>query len=233
MSTKDIETNFPMQAVVEARNVSKTFRLGSSTIEVLRNITLELRAGELVALSGPSGSGKTTLLNLIAGLDRPTEGEVLVLGTRLSCMDEDALASFRCRMVGYVFQDYNLVSTLTARENLELAWELAGFRARDISETVFRLLELVGISSRTDNLPSQMSGGEKQRVAFARALVNNPPILLADEPTGNLDEETAIDIAELLEVLRAKGKAILCATHDSLILERATRMLKLRKGALV
>jgi putative ABC transport system ATP-binding protein len=179
-------------AVVEARNVSKVFRLGSLTIEALKNVTLELQAGEFVALSGASGSGKTTLLNLIGGLDKPTSGEVIIFGTRLNDLDEESLASLRCSRVGYVFQDFNLVSTLTARENLELANELAGFLAKDSVDMINHLLEVAGVSARADSLPYQMSGGERQRVVFARAFVNSPQILLVDEPTGNIDEETKL-----------------------------------------
>ncbi len=232
MSAKNMEVDSYYEAVVEVKDVSKTFLVGSLRIEALRNISLELHAGEIIGLSGPSGAGKTTLLNLIAGLDRPTSGQIFVLSRRLNDLNEEDLATLRCYDIGYVFQDYNLVSTLTARENLELVWDLSGRVEGDVSSRATELLNRLGILERADNLPSQLSGGERQRLAFARALMNEPPIILADEPTGNLDEETTESIVELLKTLKDERKGIIVATHAAEVTSIATKLLTLRKGVL-
>nr|NIR87089.1 ABC transporter ATP-binding protein [Candidatus Bathyarchaeota archaeon] len=178
-------------------------------------------------------AGKTTLLNLIGGLDQPTSGEIVVFGHDLSTYDEDFLATFRSAYVGFVFQSYNLVSTLTALENVAFPMELAGWSEERVKKRSEKLLRLVGLSHRANHFPAQLSGGEQQRVAFARALVNDPPLILVDEPTGNLDVETGLEIVSILEKLKAKGKTIVVATHDERIMSLANQILHLRDGRIV
>lgn len=222
-----------MDGVVEVISVSKTYRAGGLEVRALENVSLNVEAGEFVAVSGPSGAGKTTLLNIIAGLDAPTEGEVIVLRMRLRGLSEDELAAFRCVNIGYVFQSYNLISTLTARENIEFAMELAGLHDQKCHRRTLELLDLVGLTERADHLPTQLSGGEQQRVAFARALANDPPIVLADEPTGNLDEKTALDIVRVLRSLKDGGKTVIVATHHPKITEFADKGVLIEEGEIV
>jgi putative ABC transport system ATP-binding protein len=184
-------------------------------------------------LEGPSGSGKTTLLSLIGGLDAPTRGEITVFGTNINNCDEDYLAVFRCINVGFVFQSYNLISTLTTLENVAFPIELAGWTDERVKERPLKLLELVGLSHRANNFPAQLSGGEQQRVAFARALANNPPLMLIDEPTANLDQKTASEIIKLIKKLKLDGKTVMVASHDEKIVELADRVFKLHEGSLV
>jgi len=198
----------------------------------LKDIDLEISEGEFVCIEGPSGAGKTTILSLIGGLDRPTRGDIQVLGHDLNNYSEDFLAVFRCVNVGFVFQSYNLISTLTALENIAFALELAGFSDERVKERPMKLLQEVGLSDRANHFPSQLSGGEQQRVAFARALANDPPLMLVDEPTANLDEKTALEIVKILEKLKHKGKTVVVATHDMKIMELADRVLHLRDGSL-
>ncbi|MDH5664601.1 MAG: ABC transporter ATP-binding protein, partial [Candidatus Bathyarchaeota archaeon] len=196
-------------------------------------LDLEVEKGEFVSIYGPSGAGKTTLLNLIGGLDKPTSGKVVVFGHDLGTYDEDFLATFRCAYVGFVFQSYNLISTLTAIENVAFAVELAGWPRERIGKRSENLLKLVGLEHRANHFPAQLSGGEQQRVAFARALANDPPLLLADEPTGNLDVETGLEIVRILEKMKTKGKTVIVATHDERILELANRTLRLHDGRIM
>ena len=202
-------------------------------IEALRNLDLEIEEGQFVSIYGPSGAGKTTFLNLIGGLDKPTSGEVVVFGHNLGTYDEDFLATFRCAYVGFVFQSYNLISTLTANENIAFVVELAGWPRERIGKRSEDLLNLVGLEHRGNHFPAQLSGGEQQRVAFARALANDPPLLLADEPTGNLDVETGLEIVSILEKMKTEGKTVIVATHDERILELANRTLCLHDGRIV
>src|SRR3990170_7952506 len=174
---------------VSASSVFKAYEAADSRIEVLKNVNLNVAVGELVVVCGPSGSGKTTLLNLVGGIDRPTSGSIIVFGEDLAEKDEDFLADFRCNKVGFVFQSYNLVSTLTVAENIAFPMEWTRKTGKHIEERVVKLLDAFGIQHRPNHFPAQLSGGEQQRVAFARALANDPPLLLADEPTGNLDAE--------------------------------------------
>ncbi len=202
-------------------------------IEALKNLNLEVEKGDFVSIYGPSGAGKTTLLNLVGGLDTPTSGKVIVFGHDLGTYDEDFLATFRCAYVGFVFQSYNLISTLTANENVAFVVELAGWHRERIVERSGNLLKLVGLEHRANHFPAQLSGGEQQRVAFARALANDPPLLLADEPTGNLDVETGLEIVRILETMKTKGKTVIVATHDERILELANRTLRLHNGRIM
>jgi len=217
-------------SVINLTRVSKVFKIGDVEIKALSAIDLDILEGEVLAVRGPSGAGKTTLLNIIGGLDKPTEGEVRVLDVTLSGLEEDVLAAFRSRSVGFVFQNYNLISTLTASENIEFAMELAGLHGAKANEKALLLLDMVGLRERADHLPGQLSGGEQQRIAFARALSNDPPVLLVDEPTANLDEATGLEIVGILGKLKDKGKTIIVATHDVQITHLADRLINMSKG---
>jgi len=219
--------------LIEIQNVSKSYHRDTLEIPVLRNISLSIAEGDFVAFMGPSGSGKTTLLNLIAGIDRPTEGRVLVAGTDLTELDESALAEWRSRNVGFIFQFYNLIPVLTALENVELPLlltPLAKPERRGHAETA---LKIVGLGDRMRHYPRQLSGGQEQRVAIARAVVSDPTILVADEPTGDLDKASAEEVLALMERLnRELKKTILMVTHDPHAAERARSIRHLDKGEL-
>jgi len=221
------------EKVVLTLSLCKQYQIGDLAVEALKNLDLEVEKGEFVSIHGPSGAGKTTLLNLIGGLDKPTSGKVVVFGHDLGTYDEDFLATFRCAYVGFVFQSYNLISTLTAIENVAFVVELAGWLRERIEERSENLLKLVGLEHRANHFPAQLSGGEQQRVAFARALANDPPLILADEPTGNLDVETGLEIVRILEKMKAERKTVIVATHDGRILELANRTLRLLDGRIM
>ncbi len=221
------------ETVVSASSLCKEYQIGDLTISALINLDLEVVKGDFVSIYGPSGAGKTTLLNLIGGLDHPTSGEIIVFGHDLNTYDEDFLATFRSAYVGFVFQSYNLVSTLTSLENVAFPMELAGWSEEQFKKRSENLLRLVRLSNRANHFPAQLSGGEQQRVAFARALANNPPLILVDEPTGNLDLETGLEIVSILEKLKAQEKTVIVATHDDRITELADRILHLRDGRIV
>ena len=221
------------EKVVLTLSLCKQYQIGDLAVEALKNLDLEVEKGEFVSIHGPSGAVKTTLLNLIGGLDKPTSGKVVVFGHDLGTYDEDFLATFRCAYVGFVFQSYNLISTLTAIENVAFVVELAGWLRERIEERSENLLKLVGLEHRANHFPAQLSGGEQQRVAFARALANDPPLILADEPTGNLDVETGLEIVRILEKMKAERKTVIVATHDGRILELANRTLRLLDGRIM
>lgn len=221
------------EMAIVASSLRMKYQVGDVTIEALKGLNLEVAEGEFVAIHGPSGAGKTTLLNIIGGLDKPTAGEVSVFGHDLLACDEDFLATFRCAYIGFVFQSYNLISTLTALENVAFPVEIAGWEEKRVSKRAKNLLDMVGLAHRANHFPSQLSGGEQQRVAFARALANDPPLLLVDEPTGNLDSETSLEIVYILEKLKAEKKTIIVATHDERIKQLANRTLQLRNGTIV
>jgi putative ABC transport system ATP-binding protein len=217
---------------VEASSLGKIYRTGLVEVEVLRDVNFVTRLGEFTVLSGPSGSGKTTVLNIVSGIDKPTSGRITVFNEDLVDKDEDFLARFRCDNIGYVFQAYNLVSTLTVAENVAFPMEWLRKTEDHIKKRVEMLLELVGLQERAEHFPFQLSGGEQQRVAFARALANDPPLLLVDEPTGNLDEKTSLKITGILQTLKDDGKTLIVATHDSQILQMADRRFFLEDGNL-
>ena len=219
--------------VVVASMLCKQFDIDNLAIRALKGINLKVNAGEFICLYGPSGAGKTTLLNIIGGLDKPTSGKISVFDHELGTYTEDFLATFRATHVGFVFQSYNLISTLTAQENIAFAMELAGWKSERINERSETLLNLVGLVQRKNHFPSQLSGGERQRIAFARALANEPPLLLADEPTGNLDTETGLEVFRILEQIKNSGKTVIVATHDEKLLKLASRSLYLKDGRLV
>lgn len=222
------------ETVVVVREVCKEFRRDQLTIPVLSGINLQLSEGDYLALMGPSGSGKTTLLNLIAGLDRPTAGDVIVCGQNLGQSSEGELAKWRSRHVGFIFQMYNLIPVLTAYENVELPLTLTSLSRRQRDDHVKAALEVVGLQDRMDHYPRQLSGGQEQRVAIARAIVTDPTLLVADEPTGDLDAKSAGEILELLHRLNTEfRKTIVMVTHDPNAADRARRILHLEKGLLV
>jgi putative ABC transport system ATP-binding protein len=215
-----------------ARGLEKTYRSGDRTLTVLRNVDLDIEEGGFVAILGPSGSGKTTLLGLLAGLDTPSSGNVRIAGTDITPLSEDERARFRRATVGFVFQSFQLIPSLTARENVQVPLELRG--DRDVGKRAAELLRRVGLGNRLDHYPTQLSGGEQQRVALARAFVNEPRILFADEPTGNLDAGTGEGIIELLEELnRERGTTLVLVTHDPNLAGRARRTIRLADGAIV
>ena len=220
------------EKVVVTSSLCKKYVWGDITVDALRDIDLEVEKGDFISIYGPSGAGKTTLLNIIGGIDKPTSGKVFVFGQDLGAYEEDFLATFRCAYVGFVFQAYNLISTLTAIENVAFAVELAGWSKEIVRKRSETLLRQVGLEHRTDHLPDQLSGGEQQRVAFARALANNPPLLLVDEPTGNLDTETGLAIVRILANTKIEGTTVIAATHDKRILELSNRKFVLHAGRL-
>jgi putative ABC transport system ATP-binding protein len=219
--------------LIRLESVGKTYRRDSLEIPVLENLDLEIREGEFLSLMGPSGSGKSTLLNLLAGIDRPTSGRVLVAGQEISGMTESELAEWRSSSVGFIFQLYNLIPVLTAFENVELPLLLTRLSRRQRRDHVLAALDIVGLSDRLHHYPRQLSGGQEQRVAIARAVVSDPVILLADEPTGDLDATSAGEVLTLLQRLnREFGKTIVMVTHDPHAAERAGRLIHLDKGVL-
>ncbi len=223
-----------MTAVVSLKNVVKSYTRGKQRVEVLHALDLEVEAGEFLTLMGPSGSGKTTLLNLIGGIDRSDEGEIVVAGERISVLASRELARWRAGHIGFVFQFYNLMPLLSAESNVELPLLLTNLSKSQRHANVRAALELVGISDRGSHKPAELSGGQQQRVAIARALVADPSLLVCDEPTGDLDRQTAEQILDLLQLVnREQGKTIVMVTHDPKAAERATRQLNLDKGRLV
>lgn len=224
-----MNTNNP---IISAVSLCKAYQIEDLEVPVLKNINLTIETGQFVALSGPSGSGKTTLLNIISGIDKPTTGKILVFDQDLAEQNEDVLADFRCNQIGFVFQSYNLVSTLTVAENIAFPMEWKRQPTKEIEKRVQDLLEKLGLTHRANHFPAQLSGGEQQRVAFARALANNPPLFLADEPTGNLDTKNGQKIIEILQNLKKEGKTIIASTHDTQIMQLADKKLCLDEGKL-
>jgi putative ABC transport system ATP-binding protein len=221
-------------ALIRVRNLNKQYKRGSETIDVLQGLNLDVEAGEFVAFMGPSGSGKTTLLNLLGGLDVPTSGTVTVDRDEITHMSGPRLAKWRARHVGFIFQMYNLMPVLTAAQNVELPLLLTKLSKSRRRQQVETALSLVGLADRTNHYPRQLSGGQEQRVAIARAIVTDPTFLLADEPTGDLDRQSADEILDLITALsKEHGKTILMVTHDPRAAERADIELHLEKGALV
>ena len=220
------------EKAVAASSLRKEYSIGGTVVEALKGVDLTVLAGEFIVVRGPSGAGKTTLLNIIGGLDKPSSGEILVLGHDLVKYDEYFLATFRCTNIGYIFQSYNLISTLTAKENLAFPMHLAGWDEEKIEQKSDDLLKLVGLTGRADHFPSQLSGGEQQRAAFARALANDPLILLADEPTGNLDLDTGLKVIDILKGLKRK-KTVVVVTHDERVQRLADWTLVMSDGKVV
>ena len=223
-----------MSALVSINNLTKTYQRGPEKVEVLHGVDLDIGRGDIVALMGPSGSGKTTLLNLIGGLDVPSGGQITIDGERIDTMKGGQLAHWRSQNVGYVFQFYNLMPMLTAQRNVELPLLLTGLSGAQRKRNAEIALQLVGLGDRTKHRPNELSGGQQQRVAIARAIVSDPTLLICDEPTGDLDRESAEEVLGLLQLLnREQGKTVIMVTHDPKAAEYASHTLHLDKGTLV
>ena len=219
-----------VEVIISTEGLTKIFQVGDRKIMVLKDINLQVPKANFTVICGPSGSGKTTLLNIIGGIDRPTKGKVSVSGEELTGKDEDFLSEFRCNHIGFVFQSYNLVSTLTVAENVAFPMEWTRKPSVEIELRVTELLKTVGLENRANHFSSQLSGGEQQRVAFARALANDPELILADEPTGNLDAKNAQKILQVLQFLKANGKTVVVSTHDLQIQALADQIIRLDEG---
>ena len=220
-------------ALIELRDVSKTYRRDAEEIGVLDRVTISVAEGEFLALMGPSGSGKSTLLNLLAGIDQPTRGTISIGDTEISKLSEGGLAAWRARHIGFIFQLYNLIPVLTAFENVELPLLLTNLTKKQRRDHVMTALGIVGLTERASHYPRQLSGGQEQRVAIARAIVTDPTLLLADEPTGDLDAKSGAEVLTLLQRLNGEyKKTIVMVTHDPHAAERASRVLHLEKGSL-
>ena len=219
--------------LLSARNVSKIYRMGAGTVPALSGASVDVERGEFVAILGTSGSGKSTLLNLFGGLDRPSSGEIVFDGTCLEGLDHKAMARYRLRSIGMVFQSFNLIPTMSAAENVSLALAFSGVRRAERRDKATHLLDSVGLAARGQHRPSELSGGEQQRVSIARALANDPQVLLADEPTGNLDSTRAHEVLEILKAQQQRGKTIVLITHDQELATRfADRCVRLKDGKL-
>ena len=223
-----------MSTLVTLRNITKTYQRGPEQVQVLHGIDLDIERGDFVALMGPSGSGKSTLLNLIAGIDQPSGGTIEIGGVNIAGLREGELADWRAAHVGFIFQFYNLMPVLTAFQNVELPLQLTTLSRRERRERVEHTMALVGLADRMEHYPNELSGGQQQRVAIARALIADPTVIVADEPTGDLDRTTAEEILSLLDALnRELGKSIIMVTHDPKAAGKARRLIHLEKGVLV
>jgi putative ABC transport system ATP-binding protein len=223
-----------MVAVVEVRELSRSYRRGDAVVTVLQSVDMTVEAGELVVVMGPSGAGKSTLLHLMGGLDTPTAGRVVIVGSDLGALDDEALTAFRRHSLGFVFQFFNLLPTLSAWENVAVPRLLDGRRLRSLRPGAVALLERVGLGHRVDHRPAELSGGELQRVAIARALMGDPVLVLADEPTGNLDSASGDEVLDLLAACaRVDGRTVVMATHDTEAAARGDRTVHLRDGRVV
>lgn len=219
-----------MRPIIELRNVKKVYNLGEVKVQALNDASLKITRGDFVAIMGPSGSGKSTMLNMVGCLDRPSSGKIMLDGSDISKLNDDKLARLRGRKIGFVFQFFNLYSTLSAVENVELPMMIIEIDKKERRKRSIELLKTVGLESRIHHLPSQLSGGERQRVAIARAMANNPDLILADEPTGNLDSKTGDSIMEIFIKLNKGGKTIVFVTHENDIASYAHRLVKIKDG---
>ena len=231
MTTPNSQQTEERSVVVRARNVRKTYMLGKVPLDALKGVDLEIYTGEYISIMGPSGSGKTTLFNMVGGLDKPSEGQVYIDEVDLAQLDAYELAWLRCRKIGYIFQTFNLIPVMSALENVTLPMVFAGLSADDARDKGVELLKTVGLGDRVQHKPLELSGGQQQRVAVARALANDPALVLADEPTGNLDLHTGKEIINLLRRLKEEnGVTIICATHDLKMLDVSDRIVWIRDG---
>ena len=222
------------QKIISAQGICKSYKKGNQPVEILQNVDLDIDEKSFIALMGPSGSGKTTLLNLLGGLDLPDSGELSIQGQRIDKMSPDSLTKWRAQNVSYIFQFYNLLDVLTAVQNVELPLLLTSLSSKERRQRALTALDIVGLKDRSDHYPSQLSGGQEQRVAIARAIVTDPILILADEPTGDLDRKTADDILALLQALNTKhGKTILMVTHDLKAASYTSKTLQLEKKLIV
>lgn len=218
------------QPIIEIKNITRDFPLGNEIVHVLKGIDLTINKGEYVALMGPSGSGKSTLMNLLGCLDTPTGGTYVLNGKRVSEMQDEELAEIRNKEIGFVFQTFNLMPRTTALDNVALPMVYAGYSKNDRTERATEVLTQVGLADRMDHKPNQLSGGQRQRVAVGRALVNKPSIILADEPTGNLDSKTSLEIMTLFDDIHANGNTVILVTHEEDVAQHAHRIIRLRDG---
>lgn len=221
------------EPIIIVDNIHKSYLMGKEAVPALRGVSLEIQRGEFVCLMGPSGSGKTTLLNVVGGLDEPSRGHLIVDGQNLVSLNENELARLRLDKMGFIFQNYNLLSNFTAQENVEAPMVLANVSRKERQERAKKLLDRVGLGDRTHHYPSELSGGQQQRVAIARALANNPPILIGDEMTGDLDSETGFAIMRLIKELNEEGMTVVFVTHDPRMAEFAGRVIELQDGKLL
>lgn len=219
--------------VIEVKGLWKSYGKGEAKVDALKGINLNIKQGEFTSLLGPSGSGKSTLLHILGAMDKPTGGQVLVNGTDIGTLSDSKLNNIRLKDIGFIFQTFNLVSTLTALENVMLPMKLNGVKSKKAKEKALELLELVELKNRASHYPKEMSGGQKQRVAIARALANEPSLILADEPTGNLDTENGERVMELLLKLNAKGHTIVMVTHNEELAKRTSKTLFMKDGRFV
>ncbi len=220
-------------SLLRCRSLSRQYGVGDAAVHAVRDVDLDVRAAETLAVMGPSGCGKSTLLHLLGGLERPSAGEIWFAGRRLDTLSEKGLAQLRRHSIGFVFQAFHLLEELTARENIELPVLLGGSSAVTAQRRAEALLEQMGLSDRGGHLPSQLSGGQQQRVALARALANEPQVVLADEPTGNLDSAATVEVLRVLDELRAAGQTVVIVTHDERVAATADRLITMRDGAFV
>jgi putative ABC transport system ATP-binding protein len=228
MST-DVGTN----VLIQVENLSRFYTMGRETVQALNGVSLTVHRNEFLGITGPSGSGKSTLLYLLGGLDRPTGGRIFVNGQDISSLDEDGLADYRQRQVGFVFQMFNLVATMTALENVEFPLLFSGVNPQERHRRARETLELVGLGDRIHHRPSELSGGQQQRVAIARSLMNNPAIILADEPTGNLDSHSGSEIMNILNQLNNQGRTLIVVSHDPSLVSVTPRMIRLLDGQII
>ncbi len=218
------------KTIIDIRDVVKTFQVGEIEVHALRGVDLAIEEGSFLAIMGPSGSGKSTLLNILGCLDRPTSGYYYLGGKNVAQMDDDTLSSIRGKRLGFIFQSYNLIAQLTVIENIKVPLIYQGVNLQDYEQKCIELAALVGLEDRLEHRPSQLSGGQQQRVAIARSLINDPLMILADEPTGNLDSKTGKEVLELIEKLHRQGKTIVMVTHDNGIAYRADRVIHMMDG---
>ncbi|RMG68913.1 MAG: ABC transporter ATP-binding protein [Calditrichaeota bacterium] len=219
--------------LVEVKNLKRTYMMGSTPVHALRGVTFQIEKGEFVAIMGPSGSGKSTLMHLLGCLDRPTAGQYFFEGVEVNKLDDLELSRFRNQKVGFVFQSFNLINQLTVLENVELPMVYAGIPKAERIERATRVIEAVGLGRRINHTPNELSGGESQRVAVARALVMNPGIILADEPTGNLDTKTGVEIMKLFKQLHENGATVILVTHDISVANWAQRVIQMKDGVIL
>ncbi len=224
------ETLDKQRYAIRAQNLVKDYEIGDYVVRAVDGISLDIMTGEFICIKGPSGAGKTTLLNLLGGLDSPTSGTIYNTGIKITDMEQESLTTFRLVNIGFIFQNYNLISTLTAEENVIFPMRLVGMNFEEQRKRAVELLKMMGLAERREHLPFQLSAGEQQRVAIARALANDPPILLADEPTANLDKKTSEFIRDLFKKLKTEEKTILIASHDDYLIDLADRILTFEDG---
>jgi putative ABC transport system ATP-binding protein len=220
-------------AIIRTKNLRRHFKMGQEVVRALDGVELEVQQGDFLGVTGPSGSGKSTLLYLLGGLDHPTSGEIWVQGAEIATLDEDELADFRQQTIGFIFQMFNLIPTMTALENVEFPMLFSKASPSQRRQRASQLLELVGLGDRLNHRPTELSGGQQQRVAIARALVNDPPLVLADEPTGNLDSHAGAEVIGVLEQLNRQGRTIIVVSHDQDVIAGAKHSIRLHDGQVV